>query len=149
MTIDRARVRSAFLAYTAGYNAQDPKVALKLAHTWRVAALCERIARSLALPAQDVDLAWLSGVLHDVGRFEQLRRYGTFNDAVSIDHALCSTQVLFEQGHIRSYLSRPEDLLIQEEFLVEDTGSMAADHSGILLQALLHAERALSRRAHG
>ena len=110
MTIDRARVRSAFLAYTAGYNAQDPKVALKLAHTWRVAALCERIARSLAMPAQDVDLAWLSGVLHDVGRFEQLRRYGTFNDAVSIDHALCSTQVLFEQGHIRNYLSRPEDL---------------------------------------
>ena len=46
-------------------------------------------------------------------------------------------------------LSRPEDVLIQEEFLVEDTGSMAADHSGILLQALLHAERALSRRAHG
>ena len=39
------------------------------------------------MDAADVDLAWLLGMLHDVGRFEQLRRYGTFIDADSTDHA--------------------------------------------------------------
>lgn len=104
MMIDRQRATAAFARYVAPYDAADPKVALKIAHTYRVAALCERIARTLPLDAQDIDLAWLCGLLHDVGRFEQLRRYGTFNDAQSIDHALCSVQVLFEKGRIREYL---------------------------------------------
>ena len=43
-------------------------------------------------------------MLHDVGRFEQLRRFGTFDDSKSIDHARAGVQVLFEQGHIRDYL---------------------------------------------
>ena len=94
MTLDRPHARQAFAEYTSHYNAADPKVKLKIDHTYRVAALCERIANSLSLPPQDVDLAWLCGLLHDVGRFEQLRRYGTFIDAKSIDHALMSVTVL-------------------------------------------------------
>lgn len=114
MTIDRLRAQRAFAAYVAPYNAQDPKVALKIAHTGRVAALCERIARTLPLPEAEVDLAWLCGLLHDIGRFEQLRRYGTFNDAESIDHAACSAEVLFDEGHIRDYLDDPgEDTLLR------------------------------------
>lgn len=114
MLIDRPRARRAFSDYAAAYDAKDPKVALKIAHTGRVAALCERIAQSLALPQEEADLAWLCGMLHDVGRFEQLRRYGTFNDAASIDHAACSAEVLFDAGHIRDYLDDDgEDALLR------------------------------------
>lgn len=77
---------------------------MKIDHTYRVAALCARIAQSLALPPEDVDLAWLSGILHDVGRFEQLRRYNTFIDAQSVSHAALSVAVLFDEGRIRDYL---------------------------------------------
>ena len=90
MKIDRARAQKAFADYAAHYNAADAKVKLKIDHTYRVAALCARIAQSLALPPEDVDLAWLSGILHDVGRFEQLRRYNTFIDAQSVSHAALS-----------------------------------------------------------
>lgn len=103
MSFDRNRARRAFAAYAAHYNADDPKVALKISHTYRVAALCERIAQSLSMDGPDIELAWLCGLLHDIGRFEQLRRYGTFNDAESIDHAACSAEVLFDQGHIRDF----------------------------------------------
>ena len=106
MTIDRRRAREAFAGYAARYNAADPKVKLKIDHTYRVAALCDRIAASLGLPPEERDLAWLCGLLHDVGRFEQLRRYGTFNDAESIDHAAMSARVLFEEGRVRDYLGR-------------------------------------------
>lgn len=97
MKIDRARAQKAFADYAAHYNAADAKVKLKIDHTYRVAALCARIAQSLALPPEDVDLAWLSGILHDVGRFEQLRRYNTFIDAQSVSHAALSVAVLFDE----------------------------------------------------
>ena len=35
-----------------------------------VSALCEEIAKSLKLLPEDRDVAWLIGLLHDVGRFE-------------------------------------------------------------------------------
>ncbi|WP_418591559.1 HD domain-containing protein [Gemmiger sp.] len=98
MKIDRARAQRAFADYAAHYNTADPKVKLKIDHTYRVAALCSRIAESLSLPQQDIDLAWLSGILHDVGRFEQLRRYNTFMDAQSVSHAALSVSVLFDEG---------------------------------------------------
>ena len=104
MIIDRARAQKAFADYAAHYNAADAKVKLKIDHTYRVAALCARIAQCLALPPEDVDLAWLSGILHDVGRFEQLRRYNTFIDAQSVSHAALSVAVLFDEGRIRDYL---------------------------------------------
>lgn len=103
MMIDRMHALSAFAGYTVGYNTDDAKVMLKIAHTYRVASLCERIAQSISLPDDDVDLAWLCGLLHDIGRFEQLRRYGTFDDALSINHAACSVEVLFEQGQLAAY----------------------------------------------
>lgn len=114
MNLDRRRAQQAFADYAAHYNAKDPKVKLKIDHTYRVAALCDRIAVSLGMPAPEVDLAWLCGLLHDVGRFEQLRQYGTFNDALSIDHAAMSARVLFEEGHIREYLDdRSQDDLLR------------------------------------
>lgn len=114
MKIDRERAFHTFREYVAHYNAQDEKVRLKIEHTYRVADLCEVIARSLQMSETEVDLAWLIGLLHDVGRFEQLRNYGTFNDAQSIDHAKYGVEILFAQGKIRDYLADDgEDVLIE------------------------------------
>ena len=57
MKIDRARAQQAFADYAAHYNAADAKVKLKIDHTYRVAALCARIAQSLALPPEDVGIS--------------------------------------------------------------------------------------------
>lgn len=92
---DRNHVREVFRIYTDAYDASDEKIKLKIDHTYRVAELCGRIAQSEGMPEADVELAWLLGMLHDVGRFEQLRRYGTFNDAVSVDHAELGADILF------------------------------------------------------
>lgn len=114
MKIDRTRAQRAFADYAAHYNAADPKVKLKIDHTYRVAALCARIAASLPLPPEDVDLAWLTGMLHDVGRFEQLRRYNTFIDSQSVSHAALSVSVLFDEGRIRDYVDdAAEDALLR------------------------------------
>ncbi len=95
MRIDRKRVREIFRSYTDAYDSTDEKIKLKIGHTYRVADLCERIAASEGMSDEDIDLAWLLGMLHDVGRFEQLRRYNTFIDAESVDHAKLGADILF------------------------------------------------------
>ena len=46
MKIDRERAQKAFADYAAQYNDADAKVKLKIDHTYRVAALCARIANA-------------------------------------------------------------------------------------------------------
>lgn len=104
MIIDRERVKNTFAEYTSGYNATDPKIKLKIDHTYRVAELCELITRDLKLDEYETDVAWLTGMLHDVGRFEQIKRYNTFNDAQSVDHANFGADLLFKEGLIDTYV---------------------------------------------
>ena len=57
--------------------------------------MADDIAKSLAMSSGDIDLSWLLGMLHDIGRFEQVRRYGTFQDGQSVNHAALSADILF------------------------------------------------------
>ena len=108
--IDRTRARQAFDSYVAAYDADNPRIRLKIDHTYRVAQLCERIATSLQLGSADVDLAWLCGLLHDIGRFEQVRRYDTFNDGASVSHARLGVEVLFEGTDAAKPASAPSSI---------------------------------------
>lgn len=101
--INRENVINAFAEYVRNYDPSDEKIKLKIDHTYRVAGLCQRIAESLGLSESDVDIAWLLGMLHDIGRFEQIRRFGTFNDAQSVDHAEFGADLLFKEGLIRKF----------------------------------------------
>ena len=99
--IDREKVKQAFASYTAGYNSDDPKIKLKIDHTYRVAELCDMISETVR--GADRDLAWLCGMLHDVGRFEQVKRYNTFADAKSVDHAQFGADLLFNEKLVDSF----------------------------------------------
>lgn len=118
--IDRTRALEAFNGYVAPYDADNPRIALKVAHTLRVADVCDAIARDEGLGDEDRDLAWLCGLLHDLGRFEQLRRWDTFDDSCSASHAALGVRELFESGpeaagSIRRFSpSSEEDGLIRE-----------------------------------
>ena len=101
--INRKNVINVFAEYVRNYDPSDEKIKLKIDHTYRVAGLCQRIAESLGLSEPDVDIAWLLGMLHDIGRFEQIRRFGTFNDAQSVDHAEFGADLLFKEGLIRKF----------------------------------------------
>jgi putative nucleotidyltransferase with HDIG domain len=94
--VNREAARESFRHYVSSYDASDERILLKVAHTYRVAALSEHIANSLGLSDGDIDLAWLCGLLHDIGRFEQVRRYGTFADSRSVNHAHFGASILFD-----------------------------------------------------
>ena len=96
--IDRDRAAAAFKRYTDAYDAANPRIALKIEHTYHVAEACDTVAREQDWSTEDIDLAWLCGLLHDMGRFEQLRRWDTFKDAESMSHATLGIEVLFGEN---------------------------------------------------
>ena len=118
MHIDRIKIKEAFKAYTDRYNASDPKIRLKIDHTYRVAQLCERIALEEGYDAAIQEMAWLTGMLHDIGRFEQVRRFDTFLDSLSVDHANFGADLLFNNGLIKNFIDdgdlSPNELEILE-----------------------------------
>jgi HD superfamily phosphodiesterase len=113
LNLNREKALKAFQTYVDNYDAKAEKIRLKIEHTYRVCGLCQQIAISAGFDENDINIAWLTGLLHDVGRFEQLRRYGTFIDAQSIDHAEFGADLLFKEGLIRSFIedSSHDDLL--------------------------------------
>ncbi|MBQ9573135.1 MAG: HD domain-containing protein [Acidaminococcaceae bacterium] len=117
--IDRAKVEKSFRDYTSAYNLNDAKVKLKVDHTFRVAALSDVITDNLGMTGYDKDLAWLLGMLHDIGRFEQVRRYHTLRDALSINHAELSADILFRDGLIKNFISVGECSSSDDYLLIE------------------------------
>ncbi|MCH3950957.1 MAG: HD domain-containing protein [Acidaminococcus sp.] len=109
MKIDRQQILKKFKNYVDEFAGVDRGVQLKYAHSLRVAHLSEQIAASLNLSKEDIDLAWLIGILHDIGRFEQLRRYHTFIDYQSMDHAKYGVHYLFDEGHIRDFIASGDE----------------------------------------
>ena len=117
--IHRAEVEKSFRDYTSAYNLNEAKVKLKVDHTFRVAALSDVITDSLGMTGYDKDLAWLLGMLHDIGRFEQVRRYHTFRDALSINHAELSADILFKDGLIKNFINVGESSPSDDYLLIE------------------------------
>lgn len=91
----------AFRDYVTNYDISNVKVALKISHTFRVAEISEKIAKTLE--TIDSQLAWLLGLLHDIGRFEQITKFGTFKDAFSVDHAELGADILFRENLIEKF----------------------------------------------
>ena len=113
--MDRKKIICTFENYVSNYNLNDPNIYLKYKHTGKVAENCERIAKSLNLSEQDIDLAWEIGMLHDIGRFEQLRRFDTFIDTESIDHAEFGGDLLFKEGLIQQFDDEKENYELLEK----------------------------------
>lgn len=95
---DTAKTTAWFGAYVKRYEI-DGKTSvplrLKTEHSARVALNCLEIAKSEQIQDKDkLAVCHAIGLLHDTGRFEQYRRYRTFQDSVSTDHANLSAEIL-------------------------------------------------------
>lgn len=102
--IDLIKAKKEFINYTNNYDSNNPHIALKIGHTFRVMECSRKIAESLNLSKEDIDLATLIGLLHDLARFEQRRLYNTFTDCKSVDHGDLAVTILEENEYIRKYI---------------------------------------------
>lgn len=135
ISLDNAK--KVFDNFVQQFDTTDPKIALKIRHTYGVVDACEYLAHSMKLSKEDYKLALLIGLLHDIGRFEQLTRFDSYDDTL-LPHAEAGLDVLFNQGWIRKFI----DTDIYDEIIYHaiKNHSIYAIDSTLSGQALLHAQ---------
>lgn len=84
-----------FDEYTSNYDMQDPEINYKYYHSYRVMNIMELLAQKLNLSHEDIELAKVIGLLHDIGRFEQDKLYDSFKDR-KFDHGNYGAKILRE-----------------------------------------------------
>lgn len=75
----------------------SPMLDLKLRHTACVLTHSEHLVLAEGLSGDIGRAALLAALYHDVGRFPQVVRWGTFNDAVSVNHGALGVRVLKQE----------------------------------------------------
>lgn len=113
-------VKSWFDTYFQTYLQQDnlseddlDALTLKHKHSYRVKELMETIGKALHLSVNDLEIAKIIGILHDVARFFQYSTYHTMNDAHSLDHGDQGAKIILEFSPIQQ-LDLPIQLQIAE-----------------------------------
>lgn len=135
--INIEHAKYAFDKFIQQFDVNDPKIDLKIRHTYYVMDACEYLAKEMKLDKTNHDLALLIGLLHDIGRFEQLQRFNSYDDNL-ICHAKCGIEVLFDQGHIRDFIDTDEyDHIIYQAIKNHSAYAIAP---GLNEQELLHAQ---------
>ena len=102
--IDLEKAKSEFIKYTNNYDLNNSHIERKIHHSLRVMEVSKKIAENLNLTKEQIDLATLIGLLHDIARFEQRKRYGTYYDKKSIDHGDFAIELLEENDFIRNFI---------------------------------------------
>lgn len=106
-----------FSNYVRTFYAEDAfiqkNILLKEQHTFRVVSNSECLAKSLQLTEEQVERARIIGLFHDIGRFEQFRKYRTYRDGKSENHALLGLRILEETG-ILSNMAEADQQLIKK-----------------------------------
>lgn len=116
--IDIRKAKQVLKQYVSNYDSTNDRIRVKIGHIERVAGIAKEIAKSLELEEEDIQLAELIGLLHDIGRFEQVRRYDTFIDQKSVNHGELGVEILFEQGLIREFIKDTQyDEIIKKSIL--------------------------------
>ncbi len=103
-----------FKKYLTNFDVNDINIKLKIDHTFRVVALAKELSQKLNLNAEDTNLFLIIALLHDIGRFQQIKDYHSFSDT-TFDHADYGVKYLFDEGHIKDFIKeRENDEIIKE-----------------------------------
>jgi len=82
--------------FDLGIEEWQQNITLKEQHSKRVSVEICHIAECLKLGEDELRLAEIIGLFHDIGRFEQYARYKTFVDGKSENHAELGVKILEE-----------------------------------------------------
>ena len=101
--IDFDHAKLEFEKYLRNFDLENSKIRLKQEHTFGVVKAADYICSREGMGEEDRELALLIALLHDIGRFEQLKVYNSYDDN-RFDHAMFGVRLLFEEGEIRKFI---------------------------------------------
>lgn len=106
----KATLESYARSHMTGNPSRDRFINLKIVHSLNVHQCAQRIMEGEQFDTRSTRIGNLAALYHDIGRFPQFSRYGTFNDRESVNHGRMGVLTLREMelpGDLR-----PEDIQI-------------------------------------
>ena len=113
MYIDLDNAISKFKIYTKQFDTKDKNIDRKIYHSIRVMEVSKDIATRLNLTQEQIEIASIIGLLHDIGRFDQYKIHQTYGDLESFDHGDYGVEIL--KNNIRNYVKtdKYDDLIFK------------------------------------
>ena len=103
--INYEQVLEQFRKFVNEFDVKDSQINLKINHSYYVADLAMKLAKRLDLDEEEVMLAKVIGLMHDMGRFMQYQKTHKYSDIkTKIDHANLAVNYLFQENHIADFL---------------------------------------------
>ena len=102
--IDLEKCKKEFLKYTEEFDFEKEGIKRKQLHSLRVMEESKKVAKALKLNKEEIELAELIGLLHDIGRFEQYNRENEQCNEMLLDHANLGVEVLVKDDYIKKYI---------------------------------------------
>ena len=113
--MDLKKAKKEYLNYISNYEMSIFDLKRRAEHSIRVMELSGKIAKSLNLSDEDIDLAMLIGLLHDIARYEEyIQKYILKNNA-KIDHGDLGVEILKKDNYIREFIEEDkyDDIILK------------------------------------
>lgn len=103
--IDIENAKKELINHVNELQIDNPRVQMKVGHIIRVAENCKKLATNLKLTEEQIQLAELIGLLHDIGRFEQYKILDK-DKKEKFDHGEAGVELLKKDNYIRKYIEK-------------------------------------------
>jgi putative nucleotidyltransferase with HDIG domain len=101
--------------YIKNFRGKHPEfienIDIKADHCKKVSSEIVALAQSLSLSNEDMLLAEIIGLFHDIGRFRQYAKYQTFSDSKSQNHAELGVEVLKENNVLNDLSAENQEII--------------------------------------
>lgn len=106
-----------FIQFVKSYysaNTEDQRnIYLKEEHTFKVCENILKIIRDLKCKNEEMMLAEILALFHDIGRFPQYAKYKTFRDHLSVNHGHLGAQTLLKENVLKNLSENEQKLIIK------------------------------------
>lgn len=127
-----------FNEFVKGYDLSNKDMMRKYHHSFRVMEIIKDLGESLNLNERDMFLCSVIGLLHDVGRFEQIKQYQTFQDFKSMDHGEKGKEILENSDFLDSFVTKEEkEIILKSVFHHNKYGIEKEDERTYLFETLI------------
>ncbi len=111
---DLERIKNWFSAYTVSFvGTSETPFSLKVRHTHNVRANILRILKELPDRKDKEIIGEAIALLHDVGRFPQYEKYGTFMDSISVNHGKLGAEIIASENVLQGLSDSEKEIILQ------------------------------------
>ena len=141
------KIRTWYDAYVLEFSSEDPEIQINIdllkEHASRVIENVNELALSINFDESNLFLLQAAALLHDIGRFEQLVKHGTYADNEDSNHIQIGLSVIEEHEVLKALEEEERQLVIDcvKKHDLSELPKNSDEHSLAMIDLLRDADR--------